>query len=198
MARTRSEQDCGKYLCNYAPIYENPHHRVGYFVPGYNVRHAHKKLDFVGHLRGGMGFAIEVKERRERFSFSLFDKDDNEGMDQHGHLNTIWEAGAYSAVWLQEINGPRRGEDRAVLLLWDEWLELKENPPLFQNGNPKASVSIDDILESHPHAEMLYVKVKGQGGRWYSRFEYENACQPRLLFTGRPGGPDYKGVTCRN
>jgi hypothetical protein len=202
---TRSQQDCSKYLRNYSPIWEGAAHRVGYFVQGVNVRHGPKKLDFVGHLWGGMGFAIEVKERQAgtRFPFSLFDKEDNDGMDQAGHLNCIYEAGAYSAIWLQEVNGPRRGEDRAVLLLWEEWIALKENPPMRtfksdRDPEPYASVSIDDILERYPWTEMVYAKVKGQGGRWYSRYEYENGCQPRHLFDGRADAPDYEEMPCRN
>lgn len=203
---TRSQQDCGKYLRNCAAIWEGTRHRVGYFVQGVNVRHGPKKLDYVGHLWGGMGFAIEVKERQtgSRFPFSLFDKEDNDGMDQHGHLSCIYDAGAYPAIWLQEISDPkRRGSDRAVLLMWSEWLELKEDPPVreFKSGRdpePYASVSIGDIIERYPRSEMVYVKAKGQGGRWYSRHEYENGCQPRKLFAGRPEGPYYREERCQN
>ena len=189
MTVTRSEQDAGKYIRNYHTLIEVEYHRVGYFYHAQNNKWSKaKKIDYLGFLKCGRGFAIEVKERKttDRFPFSLFDKDDCDGVDQNGHLTCVHNSGAVATIWLQEVNGPRRGKDRAVLLIWNEWLALKEDPPMrtFKNGRapePYESISLDEIIERYPHAEMVYHK-----GQWWSRFEADSGFKPRKLFTGRP------------
>jgi hypothetical protein len=160
-----------------------------------------KKLDFLGVLVNGMGFAIEVKQRREgsRFPLTLFDKQDNQGMDQAGHLDCLYNAGAYPAVWLQEIRGSSRGKDRAVLLLWCLWKGFRASPPMRMFENPELesvpykSFLLEDVIDRWPHSEMHYVKIRGRGGRWYSHYEYLQGCVASCLFAGMQHGPEYEG-----
>jgi hypothetical protein len=195
MAKTRSEQDMRTHMLANRPIWEKPH-RVGYSVFADNTRYSKaKKIDAIGTMCEssrwpGLGWVCEVKERQgsnARFPFSIFDRDDNNGMDQDGHLQCVHDAGAFACIWFQEINGQRRGQgDRAVLFTWKEWLELKGDPPVreFKHADDTdyKSVSIDDILERYPWAEMIYHQ-----GQWWSHLEVELGFRVELpLLHGYP------------
>lgn len=188
---TRSEEDVGLYIRNYHLVVEGDKHRVGYYYHAQNNRFSKsKKIDYLGFLKNGRGFAIEVKEitlpESKRFDFDKFSKKDNDGIDQEGHLTCIHNSSAVSTIWLQEKVAKRRGKDRAAFLTWEEWNELRTNPPMktYKNGReprPYKSISLDDIFERYPHSEMVYHK-----GQWWSKFEADNNYTPRSLFTGRP------------
>jgi hypothetical protein len=155
-----------------------PGHRVGYTVFADNTRYSKsKKLDAIGFLHDdcpwpGKGYVLEVKERQagSRFPFTIFDREDNEGMDQAGHLQFVHDSRAFALLWFQEIRSKRRGKDKAALFTWGEWLLLRRDPPVreFKHAEDRdyKSVSLDDIIERYPWTEMIDYK-----GQWWSGLE---------------------------